>query len=172
MAASCADILVAGLGNRHRGDDVVGLEVARRLRERAPQCVRVVEAGGGGLELMDRWEHPMVTYVVDAAQCGDPPGTIYRFENDSGSRSREIVRCSSHAFGLVETLDLARALGREPRHLVVYAIAGCRFEAGQGLSPEVSAAADTVTQQLLEEINGFDPPRGRLRRNSNASASR
>lgn len=154
MVSQHTQVTVIGLGSRHRGDDAVGLDVARRVSGCVPKDVRVIEATGDGLALLDAWGNCAVTYVVDAAQSGAPPGTVHRIENDCRCLPKDMVRCSSHAFGLVEALELGRALGRTPPQLVIYAIEGQCFDAGKAMSPEVSTAASIVTQRLLAEIAG------------------
>ncbi len=152
VAHESNQVVVIGLGNADRGDDAVGLEVARRLREHKPANTRVIEHTGDTLAMIDVWNEVAVTYVVDAALCGKPPGTVHRIENDAGGARREMLRCSSHAFGFLETLELARALGRAPRRLIIYAIEGRRFEVGHALSLELVVAAEIVTQRMLAEI--------------------
>jgi hydrogenase maturation protease len=59
---------------------------------------------------------------------------------------------SSHHLGLAEALELARAVGRLPRRVVVYGIEGARFEAGDELSPSVAAAAEEVAAAIRDEV--------------------
>ena len=66
--------------------------------------------------------------------------------------AREFFRFSTHAFGLAEAVELARALGRLPPRLIVYGIEGKSFEAGVGLSPEVGAAVQEVVERVLGEL--------------------
>jgi hydrogenase maturation protease len=43
MPPAKSGTLIIGLGNEYRRDDAVGLIVARRLKEAAPEHVRVLE---------------------------------------------------------------------------------------------------------------------------------
>lgn len=154
MVGEPAQVVVIGLGNPDRGDDAIGLDIARRLRGHVPDDVRVVEVTGDALTLIDAWDESAVTYVIDAALSGRAPGTVHRIENDDCCVPRDMTRCSGHAFGLAEALELARALGRAPRRLVIYAVEGECFDLGRGLSADVAAAAEAVTQRLLGDIAG------------------
>jgi hydrogenase maturation protease len=58
------------------------------------------------------------------------------------------MRCSTHALGVAEAIELARALGRLPARLEVYAIEGARFTAGAGLSPAVEQAVGKLAASL------------------------
>jgi hydrogenase maturation protease len=77
---SVASPLVIGVGNADRGDDGVGLSVARRLMIRRPHGVRVVEHAGESMSLLDCLSSAESAYVVDACMAGGPPGTISRFD--------------------------------------------------------------------------------------------
>jgi hydrogenase maturation protease len=85
---------------------------------------------------------------VDSASSPDtPPGTIHRFDALARALPTGLLS-STHAFGVAEAIELARALGRLPASLTVYAIEGARFEVGQDLSPEVAAAIGRLVDQL------------------------
>jgi hydrogenase maturation protease len=61
-------------------------------------------------------------------------------------------RVSTHAFGVAEAIELARALGQLPPALVVYGVEGATFEAGAGLSAAVAAAVPQVVAQVRQEL--------------------
>ena len=77
---SIAPILVIGIGNEYRGDDGLGLIVARRLRERHLPKVTIMEIGGDLTVLGETWQGAETVILVDAVASGREPGTIYRFE--------------------------------------------------------------------------------------------
>jgi hydrogenase maturation protease len=144
--------LVIGLGNPLRRDDGCGLEVARRLRERAPVEESVLAWDGEPLALLDRWGDSSDVVLVDAtASCGTP-GTIRRFDAIRRILPPNLFALSSHAVGLGETIETARALGRLPASLVVYGIEGEDFGYGEGLTPEVARSASQVVDRLTVEI--------------------
>ena len=144
--------LIIGLGNEYRGDDAVGLIVARRLREAAPESVRVLEESGEGAALLESWQDADTVILIDAVHSGAKPGTIHRFDAHVQPIARKFFRFSTHAFGVAEAVELARALGRLPPRLIVYGVEGKSFEAGVGLSPEVEAAAQEVAERVLGEL--------------------
>ena len=144
--------LIIGLGNEYRRDDAVGLVVARRLREAAPESVRVLEESGEGAALIESWQGADAVILIDAVHSGAKPGTIHRFDAHAQPIAKKFFRFSTHAFGLAEAVELARALGRLPPRLIVYGVEGKSFEAGVGLSPEVEEAAQEVTERVLGEL--------------------
>jgi len=144
---------VVGLGNAMRGDDAVGLIVARHLRELLP-AADVIERSGepaGLLEALGEGAEAVV--LVDAVLSGGLPGEVHRL--DASDVALPIAAsASTHGLGLAETIELGRALGRLPARLLVYGIEGRSLELGAPLSPEVASAAVVVAaeiRQLLEE---------------------
>ncbi len=144
--------LIIGLGNEYRGDDAVGLVVARRLKQSAPESVRVLEESGEGAGLMESWQDADAVVLIDAAHSGAAPGTVHRLDAHVQPIAKKFFRFSTHAFGVAEAVELARTLGRLPPRLIVYGVEGKSFEAGVGLSPEVEAAAQEVVERVLGEL--------------------
>jgi len=150
--------LVIGIGNEDRGDDAIGPVVARRLRDRVPDGVGVLERDGEATRLLELLAAADEAYLVDAAVAGAAPGTIRRLDPIDVPLPRTLFAVSSHGLGLAEAIELARALGSLPRRLVVYAIEGADFAPGAPLSPAVAAAAVEVEARLLGEIRAEPAP--------------
>jgi hydrogenase maturation protease len=145
--------LIIGLGNEYRGDDAVGLVVARRLAGAAREGVRVREESGEGTALIESWQDADTVILIDAVHSGAKPGTIHRLDAHAQPIAKKFFRFSTHAFGLAEAVELARALGRLPQWLIVYGVEGKRFEAGVGLSPEVEEVVGKVVERVLAELS-------------------
>jgi hydrogenase maturation protease len=137
--------MIIGVGTRWRGDDAAGLEVARRLRGR----VAAYQHEGDGAGLVEAWTGAADVVVVDAAASGAAPGTVRRFDARAGPLPARALRTSSHAFGVADAVELARALERLPDHLEVIAIEGADFSAGVPLSAAVERAIDEVVDDLI-----------------------
>jgi hydrogenase maturation protease len=146
-------VLVAAIGNPQRGDDGVGAAVAKRLRESAPAEVRIIECGGDVLELIDEWAGCAAVILVDASDPAGNPGRIRRLDLVSSVLSADFAQNSTHAFGLAETVELARALNQLPWRLVAYLVEGERFDFGAPLSRVVAAAVGRVVQAVLAELS-------------------
>lgn len=144
--------LIIGVGNDYRGDDAVGLVVARRLRQQAPAGVAVREESGEGTALMEAWKNAAFVILIDAVHSGATPGTIHRFDARAAELPSDFFHYSTHAFSVAEAVELARALGQLPPRLIVYGIEGKNFAAGVGLAAEVETAAQEVAQRILKEV--------------------
>ena len=83
------------------------------------------------------------------------PGRIHRFDLARDTLPRELAVTSSHAFGLAEAIELARALQRAPQTIIVYAVEGGCFDGGGALTPEVATAAGVVADHVVAEIGRF-----------------
>jgi len=149
--------LIIGIGNEYRRDDAVGLIVARRLKERLADSAIVLEQSGDGAALMEAWRGAEAVIIIDATMSGEAPGTIHRFDASAQPIPKSSFRCSTHAFGVAEAIDLARALGNIPQRLMVYGIEGKNFAAGVGLSAEVEKAAGEAARQALVRATGYVP---------------
>lgn len=148
-------VLVLGVGNEYRGDDGVGRRVARELRERAPRSITILEATGEGTDLLEFWKGADAVIIIDAVASGAPPGTIHRLDARARPLPAGFLHTSTHAFGVAQAVELARALKQLPRHLVIYGIEGKTFEPDTGLSREVEHAAGEVVGRLLPEVESI-----------------
>lgn len=138
---------VVGVGNRWRGDDGAGLDVARRVVALRAD-VDVIEHEGDCTRLLELMPGDRDMVIVDAAMSSAPPGTVHRLDVMAAVAPRPALRSSTHAFGVADAIELARSLGRLPARLRVYAIEGERFDAGARLSPAVEAAARALAEEL------------------------
>ncbi len=146
--------VVIGVGNDLRGDDGAGPAVARMVARRAPPGVRVVAGPADGLALLDSWRGADLVIIVDAVSCGSAPGTIHCLAGIDDARLVSSVRWSSHSFGILDAIGLARALGSLPKVLTIYGIEGSTFEAGAALSQPVRDAAQKLRDLILSRLAG------------------
>jgi hydrogenase maturation protease len=142
--------ILIGAGNLFAGDDAAGRLAARSLRPRLTD-VRVLESSGDGMALLDCWTWADDVILVDAAVTGAAPGAIHVLDAVAGPLPESLRLASSHAFGVAQGIELARALGRLPRRLTVYAVEGARFDTAAGVTPEVARAIERVAISVAEE---------------------
>jgi hydrogenase maturation protease len=141
---------VIGVGNEYRSDDAAGLVVARRLRARG---VEAVEQEGESVALLEAFAGCDAVVLVDAVHSGAAPGTVHRVDASHRALPAELRGSSStHAVGVSEAIELARALDRLPARVLVFGLEGERFEAGTGLSAAVEAAVDPLVEAILGEL--------------------
>jgi hydrogenase maturation protease len=144
------NVTVIGVGNSYRRDDGAGLAVAKQVRARE-SGVRVEACEQEPSRLIDAWAAADVAVVVDAVSSGAAPGTVHRFDASAAAVPASVFRGSTHALGVGEVIEVARALGRLPARVLVYGIEGEEFTAGRGLTPAVAAAVESLVPELVKE---------------------
>lgn len=144
--------LVVGIGNPDRCDDGLGPAVIRHMRDITPSYVTLRERPGDVLALIDEWQGYERVILVDAAANHGVPGTIRRVDLARDDVPRDLSLGSTHAFGVAEAVALARALGRLPEHMIVYAVEADEFGYGATLSASVAAAVPVVANRICAEI--------------------
>jgi hydrogenase maturation protease len=147
-----APLSVVCVGNRWRGDDGAGLEVAKLLRGTLPEEAEVLEREGEPTALMDAWEGAEAVWLVDAVSSEAQAGTVHRVDASEEQLPATLFRASTHHFGLADAVELARALGRLPARTIVYGIEGAGFDAGAELTPGVAAAVHEVAVSIRSEV--------------------
>jgi hydrogenase maturation protease len=147
-------VVVVGVGNALRGDDAAGLLAAAGLRALALPGVTVLDHGGEALALLDAWAGADEVIVVDAVRTGAATGTLHRWEAGETALVPPPGASSSHALGLLEAIELGRALGRLPRKLVLWGVEARELAAGRRPSREVAAAIPRLVDAVRREIAG------------------
>jgi hydrogenase maturation protease len=143
--------VVIGVGNAFRGDDAAGREVATRVRERVPDELEVVVCELEPTRLIDAWEGAEAAFVVDAVSSGAEPGIVHRFDATSRPLPSREFRSSTHALGIGETIELARAIGKLPSRVIVFGIEGEAFGSGTELSGPAQGGVERAVELVLEE---------------------
>jgi hydrogenase maturation protease len=144
------------VGNVWRGDDAVGLLVARRLQADPRPQVEIAEIQGTVAAVLEAWKGAAGVIVVDALVSGGAPGAIYRFDAHGDGMPLALSRSSSsHGLGVAEALALGQVLQELPPRLIIYGIEGKRFGPGQEVSLEVAAAIPEAARRIEAEIQGW-----------------
>jgi hydrogenase 3 maturation protease len=131
--------VLLGLGNPLGRDDGVGLYVASKLHGTDWLAIpaQSLENVWGKVEK----EKPEKLVIVDAAEMGLPPGTIRRLPLGKGAE----MLGSTHGLPLSLLLSLVGV-----PEVVLIGIQPKEYGLGEGLSPEVHAAADSLIRLLRE----------------------
>ena len=145
-------VLVVAIGNPDRGDDGFGPAVAQRLRGRVPPTVRILERSGDALALIEDWNSSPPVIIVDAMTPITKPGRVHRLDLTHSPLPVGCSPRSSHAFGVAETVELARSLGRLPQCLLAYVVEGEQFGTGAPLSLSVAEAVGDVAERIASEV--------------------
>jgi len=158
-------VLVAGLGSAH-GDDRAGWLVAEQLAavDDLPSDV-IVRKAAVPLDLIDWLDDVDTLHVCDACHAEShellvrqliwSDGRLITAEPNDNRPALSLAsrhRGGSHDYGLVEVLQLAKATGRLPRHVVVWAIAGSAFQPDDPMSAMTHLAVAKTTELIRDAL--------------------
>jgi len=149
-------IAVIGCGNTNRSDDGVGVWVVRELERRGmPAGVRLIDAGTGGMDVMFHLEDMRRVILIDAAQTGAAPGTLYRVPGAELATLPPPGNLSLHNFRWEHALAVGRMIYKErfPADISVYLIQVASLDFGLELSPAVRAGAEQVVEMIADEVS-------------------
>lgn len=145
-------VLVIGIGNPMRGDDVVGCQVARQLRQLAHEhptpnlAVLVVEDVPESFAGPALAAHPDVVVLVDAVDLHAPPGSAALIDAESLGNGAAVTHRTPLRV-------LAQYLAHEARaDVCLLGIQPANVAWGAALSPAVAAAARDTAAILLDAI--------------------
>jgi hydrogenase maturation protease len=131
--------LVIGVGNTLRGDDGVGVHVARALAcHPLPDAVEVLDGGTEGLNLLFEMERADRVILIDAAEMEQDPGECRTFDAKQLADSSKVHFSSLHGIGIAEVLALGRSVGVEP-DVTILAIQPADIRLRDGLSEMLAA---------------------------------
>jgi hydrogenase maturation protease len=144
---------VVGIGNPERGDDGVGAEVARLVEARQLAGVQVTHHREP-VELLEETLDADIVVVVDAVSSGATAGTVTVRDVHDDPLPDKAGTGGTHAVGLGPVIELARALGRLPRRLVIVGVEAGAVGTGNDLTTPVRAsmekAADAIAMLVQE----------------------
>jgi hydrogenase maturation protease len=152
LVDAATSILVIGIGNEYRSDDGLGVYVARELRHRLPESVRVIEASGEGTALMAAWRGSAHVVIIDAVSSNEPTGAMHRLDAIHETIPKNIFASSSHQFGVAEAVAMAKELNELPVTLTLYGIEAESFEPGIGLSESVVRSVPDVIHLIEHDM--------------------
>ncbi|UCC94356.1 MAG: hydrogenase maturation protease [Candidatus Omnitrophota bacterium] len=146
--------LVLGIGNTIRGDDSIGIHLARRLREILPSRFAIKELSTAGLDFMEAVSGYRKVFLIDAIHTSQGiAGQVYRL----GLEDFAYPSClsSTHALNLKQVLELGRKLKEEemPEEIEILAIEAPHLdEFSQDLSPQLAAQFDKIVETVRSQI--------------------
>jgi hydrogenase maturation protease len=159
-------LLIAGIGNIFFGDDAFGVEVVRELAQRRwPAEVRVRDFGIRGFDLACALTADCdAAILIDAAQRGGSPGTLYVIEPELPMEGAgDAGGVETHGLHPAKVLLLARQLGQPCSWVRVVGCEPLTFgsdeEPALGLSEPVQAAVseavrlvETLVEKYLDSL--------------------
>lgn len=145
--------LVLGLGNVLMGDEGIGVYVVRELETHTlPLGVECLDGGTGGFTLLEPLENADRIVIIDAANDGNPVGTITR---TTPRFSRDYPpTLTAHDVGMKDLLDMFYIQGGH-HEIILYAITiDPKQPIRMSLSEQGERAAAEAVGRILAELDG------------------
>ncbi len=139
--------MVAGIGNPIRCDDFVGVKIIQCLQGKTSAKVHLIECETVPESFMDEIIALQPTHVllIDAAVMGLLPGEVRLFDAEKVTNYPPI---STHMLPLRVFCDYVTQMSKGKLALLLIEPKCTDF--GEGLTPEVSASAHVVVEDLLK----------------------
>jgi hydrogenase 3 maturation protease len=140
-------VVVAGIGNPIRMDDFVGVKIVQDLKDKVSERVYLIECE----TVPESFLQPIVTFnpthvlLIDAAVLGLKPGETRRV---SPERIADFPAISTHMLPLRVFCEYLTATTKAKIALLLVEPKNVEF--GEGLTPDVQAAAEKITNILLK----------------------
>jgi hydrogenase 3 maturation protease len=146
--ANSERVVVAGIGNPIRSDDFVGVKIVQDLQGKMPKKVYLIECE----TVPESFLQPIVEFnpthvlLIDAAILGLKPGEIRLVNPDQMAAFPAI---STHMLPLRIFCEYITSTTTKAK-IALLLIEPGNVEFGEGLTPEVQAAAEKITEMLLK----------------------
>ncbi len=133
-------VRIIGVGNCDRGDDAVGVQLARSIQAEYPGLADVHCVDNDGTRLLELLEDARIVVIIDAMYSGGEPGVVRCFDVSEKAAPVELFGASTHQIGVAEAVELARVMGKLPQTCLILGIEGENYSFGAPLSTVVQKA--------------------------------
>ncbi len=156
MSESRPRIVIVGVGNMLMKDEGIGIHALKALQEAGlPPDVATVD-GGTVPDLVGYTRAGDKLIIIDAAQAGGEPGTIYRFRpEDLQDDASNVV--SAHEIGVPQTLRLMAMTDDAPAETVIIGVEPKEVAPGIELTEELERKMPDIVRVVLREITPGEP---------------
>ena len=145
-------ILIVGIGNLLCRDEGIGVHVIQEMEDmELAGHIELLDIGTSIPDLLSHLEDVRRLIIVDALKAGGSPGAIYRCKPEDLLANEE-GPILLHEVGLVETLDMAKKMGREI-DTVIIGVEPKVLDWGVQLSEEVKKEIPAIIEAVLKECN-------------------
>jgi hydrogenase 3 maturation protease len=146
-------VVVIGVGNELRKDDFVGVEVVRRLRNKVPARVMLVESETVPESYLDKITSfkPTHVLIIDAGLLGLRPGEVRLVESTEFPSPTAAV--STHALPLRIFCEVIERTTDARIALLIIQPKTTGF--GEGLTGELEKAAERITTIFVKVLRTY-----------------
>lgn len=145
--------LVIGIGNPLRGDDGIGIKVARCLSEKLDNVADFEYCNGNTLDLLEKWNKRKQVFLIDAVSSDlYEVGHIHRLLPFKETIPAIFSQTSTHLFDAATVIELGKALNQVPQELIVYGIEANSFSIDEEISPMMQDKMNGIINAIEHDI--------------------
>jgi hydrogenase maturation protease len=146
--------LILGIGNTLLGDEGCGVHALDRIRTELGDDpdVEILDAGTLAFTLLPTLERYQRLIVLDAAQLGEPAGTVASFEGAAMDEFLGRPRRSVHEVGLCDLMNMAQLSGCFPAQRALIGIQPEYIGWSETCSPPVAASLEDAAGRAIELV--------------------
>lgn len=143
--------IIIGIGNEFRGDDFVGLLIARLLKQKLPDT-KIIESNGDITELLNYFTEFNSIIIIDAAITDNENsiGECTHLVVNKNSQIFDLKTFSSHLMGVIEAIKIAKHLNALPEEIHIYGIAGMNFNLTSTISERLLKKIENITETIIK----------------------
>lgn len=143
-------VSVLGIGSPF-GDDQAGWKVVEKLKNMQwHRRLTIKKLDRPHLQLIDEIKERDIVFIVDAIKSGKKLGSISRLTLDDIKLFKPSI--STHDFGVIQSLQLARALNQLPKQLVLFGIEIGEIDKSDKISDEITNAISMMIEMISNEL--------------------
>ena len=143
-------LAIVGVGNLLLQDEGIGIHFVQALKQVSLPQTDHVEIIDGGTALPPLPKNLDKLIIIDAAQGGGEPGTIYCLSpEDMDSDDAPII--SPHQLSLRESLRFMDLENEKPKKVIIFGVEPMTIDWGLELSPELKEKMPQLIGLVLQE---------------------
>ncbi len=149
-------LTVLGLGNTLNADDGIGVKLIYALQDLSEYSntdIEFIDAGVGGLRLLNLLEDTPALLAIDSASMGIEPGESKLILPEQ--ISLEDANFSLHDIGFAQTIFLSEKFFTRPA-TCIYAIQPARIEQSETLSYELADKFDSLIEKTKTYLDNWN----------------
>jgi hydrogenase maturation protease len=142
--------LILGIGNTIRGDDGIGIYIARSIKKELISAdIDVLETHEAGINLLELIAGYQKIVIIDSIKSyNGKPGSVYRFGRDDFRKKQPFF--SSHQIGLSALFDFAERTN--PEILKDITIYGVEVEKNDVFSEEITDKVKKSIPKVVKQV--------------------
>jgi hydrogenase maturation protease len=145
-------ILILGIGHWLMGDDSLGPQVIKQLKNmKLTPDVELAEIGPAVIDALPLMENREKIIIVDALRADEPPGTILRIPAEEALAGDE-NKLSLHQMNIIDVLKLSAQLGYKSNTVIIGMVIEESPLPSDKLSAKIKKNIPSLIRAILKEI--------------------